>query len=247
MMRTAISALLMVLPVWSYGIGDPKPSDSQQQKANAGPVVQSPKATIPAGPRGADAPPKTAPPSAGETDPAKLAAPAPGAILSGGAPAGEKTYVIGPEDVLNVLVWGNAPLTGDVTVRPDGMITLGLINEVRAAGLTPEQLTNAITARLKDGGYMQSPRVTVKVQQVNSRKACIVGEVLKPGCFHLIVSTTVLQALVNAGGFKDFANQKNIIVQRGEKRFSFNYKRVIAGKNREQNILLEPEDLIIVK
>jgi polysaccharide export outer membrane protein len=228
------SALLVVFPVWCYGSIDPQAVDSQQKKANSAPVVASPKAAIP-----------PATPTILETDPAKLAAPAAGARTP--APLGGKTYVIGAEDVLNILVWGNAPLTGDVTVRHDGMITLGLINEVRAAGLTPEQLTNEITARLTDGGFMQAPRVTVKVQQVNSRKACIVGEILKPGCFNLILPTTVLQALVNAGGFKDFANQKNIIVQRGEKRFVFNYKRVIAGKNREQNIFLEPEDLIIVK
>lgn len=244
-MRTALfSAFLAVLPALACVSDDPRPPDSQQKKAAP---VPSPKATIPGGSPDADAPAKPPTSPAGETDPAKLAAPSSGARSSGGTPLGEKTYVIGAEDVLNVLVWGNAPLTGDVTVRPDGMITLGLINEVKAAGRTPEELTNEITARLKDGGFMQSPRVTVKVQQVNSRKACIVGEVLKPGCFNLILPTTVLQALVNAGGFKDFANQKNIIVQRGEQRFRFNYKRVIAGKNRAENILLEPEDLIIVK
>jgi len=185
----------------------------------------------------------------GETDPAKMAAPATsaGARPPGAAPVNDKTYVIGAEDVLNILVWGNAPLSGTVTVRPDGVITLGLINDVKAAGRTPEQLTTEIATRLKDGGFMQSPRVTVAVQQVNSKKACIVGEVLKPGCFNLVVPTTVLEALVNAGGFKDFANQKNIVIQRGDWRFIFNYKRVIAGKNREQNIPLEPGDLIIVK
>ena len=193
--------------------------------------------------------PATQPAPVGDTDPAKLAVPTPtaGKKPAGSAPVSDKTYVIGAEDVLNILVWGNAPLSGPVTVRPDGIVTLGLINEVKAAGKTPEQLTNEITSRLKDGGFMQSPRVTVAVAQVNSKKACIVGEVLKPGCFNLVVPTTVLEALVNAGGFKDFANQKNIAIQRGDQRFAFNYKRVIAGKNRDQNIQLEPGDLIIVK
>jgi len=183
-----------------------------------------------------------------ETDPAKMATPKPGmAKPAGSAPVNDKTYRIGPEDKLDILVWGNAPLTGSVIVRPDGMITLGLINEVKAAGQTPIQLTEEITRLLIEGGYMQSPRVTVAVAQVNSKKACIVGEVYKPGCFSLVVDTTVLEALVNAGGFKDFANQSHIVIQRGEKRYDFNYKRVIAGKNREQNIQLEPGDLIIVK
>lgn len=221
-MRTAIlSAFLAILPVW----GALAQTAASQQK--------NPSAATPPG----------------ETDPAKMAAPAAsmGAKPAGAAPVNDKTYVIGAEDVLNILVWGNAPLSGQVTVRPDGIITLGLINEVKAAGQTPEQLTNEIATRLKDGGFMQSPRVTVAVQQVNSKKACIVGEVFKPGCFNLVVPTTVLEALVNAGGFKDFANQKNIAIQRGDHRFPFNYKRVIAGKNREQNIPLEPGDLIIVK
>jgi len=224
-MRTAtLYALLAALPLWGAA------------------------AQTAAGPQASDAPAKPATP-AGETDPAKMAAPpnAMGAKPRGAAPVNDRTYVIGPEDVLNILVWGNAPLSGPVTVRPDGIITLGLINDVKAAGQTPEQLTNEIATRLKDGGFMQAPRVTVAVQQVNSKKACIVGEVLKPGCFNLVVPTTVLEALVNAGGFKDFANQKNIAIQRGDRRFMFNYKRVIAGKNREQNIQLEPGDLIIVK
>ncbi|HEY2015656.1 MAG TPA: polysaccharide biosynthesis/export family protein [Bryobacteraceae bacterium] len=244
-MRTAIlSAFLALLPALSHGGDDPKPAAGRQAQTRGATSSQDSSGT-----QGSEPPARPATPPNGETNPAKLApaSPAAGARLPGAAPINEKTYVIGPEDVLGILVWGNAPLSGSVTVRPDGMITLGLINEVRAAGQTPEQLTNEITERLRAGGYMQAPRVTVAVQQVNSKKACIVGEVLKPGCFNLVVPTTVLEALVNAGGFKDFANQKNIAIQRGNQRFLFNYKRVIAGKNREQNIPLEPGDLIIVK
>jgi polysaccharide export outer membrane protein len=234
-MKTVIVTALLALPAWCQ----------QQQKAPPTPVLQSPKATIPAGSldpgsaRAASADP--------DSPPARMAAP-PGVPKAAVAtPINNKTYVIGVEDVLNILVWGNTALTGDVTVRPDGIITLGLINDVKAVGLTPEELTDLITTRLKDGGFMQSPRVTVSVKQVNSRKACIVGQVMKPGCFNLIVPTNVLQALVNAGGFQEFAKTKSIVVQRGDDRFPFNYNRVISGKSREQNILLEPDDLIIVK
>lgn len=223
-MKTAtISALWIAVALLAKG-QDPPPAE---QKKKSDPGVQA----------------------AGEaqTDPSRLAPPPAGEKPAADALINEKTYVIGPEDQLNILVWGNRDLSGPVLVRPDGIITLGLINDVKAAGLTPEQLTTEISNRLKDGGFMQAPRVTVAVQQVNSKKACIVGEVYKPGCFNLVVPTTVLEALVNAGGFKDFANQKSIAIQRGEQRFAFNYKRVIAGKNREQNIQLEPGDLIIVK
>jgi len=146
-----------------------------------------------------------------------------------------------------ITVWQNPALSGQVIVRPDGKISMTLIGEMQAGGLTPEQLKDEIANRLKAGGYLRAPSVSVGVLQVNSRKYFILGEVNKPGTFPLVVPTTVLEALVNAGGFRDFANKKSIVIQRGLERFKFNYNQVIQGKHREQNILLEPGDQIIVK
>jgi polysaccharide export outer membrane protein len=155
-----------------------------------------------------------------------------------------KSYVIGPEDILRVAVWREPELSGDFAVRPDGKISLQLVGEVQAAGLTPEQLSASITEGLSK--YMTKPEVTVGVRQVNSKKYYISGEVLRPGAYPLLIPTPVLSALVNAGGFREFANTKKIIILRGNKRFYFNYKDVIKGKRMEQNILLENGDQIIV-
>jgi polysaccharide biosynthesis/export protein len=163
------------------------------------------------------------------------------------SPPTDKGYLIGPEDVLLISVWGDQRLTGNYIVRPDGYISMNLIRDVKAADRTPDQLRQDITERLQAGDFLKSPEINVQVQQVNSKKIFIQGEVNKPGAFSLVVPTNVMQALVNAGGFRDFANQKNIIIQRGTQRFKFNFKEVTAGKNLEQNIWLEPGDHIIVK
>lgn len=157
-----------------------------------------------------------------------------------------KTYVIGPEDVLYIRVFHDNDFTGPVGVRPDGKITLPLIGDVQAAGLTPERLA----AQLKQGisQYIIKPDVTVTVSQVNSKKYYISGEVNRAGAFPLVVPTTVFEALNNASGFKDFAKKKDIIILRvGGKIFKFNYSEYIKGKKTEQNILLENGDTIIVK
>jgi polysaccharide export outer membrane protein len=154
------------------------------------------------------------------------------------------TYEIGPEDLLLIRVWREPELSGQFPVRPDGFISLPLVNEVQASGLTPEQLAATIAKGLDR--YMTQPEVSVAVLQVNSKKYFIIGEIQKPGAYPLTVPTTVLEALVNAGGFRDFANPKKIVVMRGNERFKFNYKEVIAGKKLEQNILLESGDQIIV-
>ena len=250
-MRTAIlSALLAVLPVWSYAGDDPKPKPAAKQAAQqeTQSTPQSPKATIPIGQPGE--PGKPVPPAVPETDPIKMAAP-PDRLAPGGkpiiAPAFEKSYVIGPEDQVFINVWGNRDLSGQFIVAPDGRISFGLINEVMAAGLTRDQLQTEIIRRLKEGGFLRDPTVTVNVTGFNSKKYSIQGEVNKPGSSPLVVPTTVLEALVNAGGFKDFANKTKIRILRGTKTYMFNYNQVINGKHREQNILLEPGDLIIVK
>jgi polysaccharide export outer membrane protein len=155
-----------------------------------------------------------------------------------------KTYKIGAEDLIMVRVWREPELSGQFPVRPDGKISLPLVNEVMADGLTPEQLAETIAKGLSR--YMTQPEVSVAVQQVNSKKYFIIGEVQKPGSYPLTVPTTVLEALVNAGGFRDFANPKKIIILRKGQRLKFNYKEVIAGKKMEQNIALENGDQIIV-
>ncbi|HWQ54398.1 MAG TPA: polysaccharide biosynthesis/export family protein [Bryobacteraceae bacterium] len=155
-----------------------------------------------------------------------------------------KTYVIGPEDLLVVRVWREAELSGEFPVRPDGRISLPLVNEIQAAGLTPEQLKAAVEKGLSR--YMTQPEVSVAVRQVNSKKYFIIGEVQKPGSYPLTVPTSVLEALVNAGGFRDFANPKKIVILRGGERLKFNYKEVISGKKMDQNIRLESGDQIIV-
>lgn len=162
----------------------------------------------------------------------------------GGAPVDPKTYVIGPEDLLVVRVWREAELSGEFPVRPDGRISLPLVNEIQAAGLTPEQLKAAVEKGLSR--YMTQPEVSVAVRQVNSKKYFIIGEVQKPGSYPLTVPTSVLEALVNAGGFRDFANPKKIVILRGGERLKFNYKEVISGKKMDQNIRLESGDQIIV-
>jgi len=157
-------------------------------------------------------------------------------------------YVIGAEDVLNVSVWKEPEVTRTVPVRPDGKISLPLINDIQAAGLTPAQLTALIMEKLNK--YFTDPQVTVIVTAINSRRIYILGEVNRSGTYQLLPNMTVLQALSGAGGFSQFANLKGIYVLREENgkqiKFPFNYKEVIKGNRPEQNILLKPGDTIVV-
>jgi polysaccharide biosynthesis/export protein len=154
------------------------------------------------------------------------------------------SFQIGAEDILFVQVWREPDFTRQVMVRPDGKITMPLIGEVVAAGLTPDQLTGNIAKGLAE--YLNKPEVLVSVLQVNSKKYYMNGEVNRPGVFPLVVPTRVLEALSAAGGFREFANTKNITILRKGERLKFNYKDVIKGKKLEQNIYLEPGDHIIV-
>lgn len=160
----------------------------------------------------------------------------------------DASYLIGEDDVLNINVWKEPEISRIVPVRPDGKISLPLVNDIQAAGLTPMQLATAITERLKK--FNLDPQVTVIVNAINSRRIYIVGEVGRAGAFPMIPNMTVLQALSSAGGFTQFANLKGIYVLRLENgkqaRFSFNYKEVIRGGRIEQNILLKPGDTIVV-
>ena len=154
-------------------------------------------------------------------------------------------YLIGPEDVLYIKVWREPDFSLAAVVRPDGKITMPLIGEVQAGGLTPLQLTKSLTELLTK--YINSPDVTVFVTDVRSKKYYIDGEVFRPGSFPLITPTTILEALSNAGGFKEFSNPAKIRILRGSTVLKFNYKEVTAGKKMEQNILVENGDHIIVK
>lgn len=184
-------------------------------------------------------------PSATPADPAKLAAPAaPAASVTG---IDDKVYVLGADDQIQLRVWGDDRLSMPLLIRPDGRISVNLVGEVVAAGKTPEQLAKEIERLLKEKEILTRPSVTVYVTAVQSKKYMINGEVNKPGAFPLTVPTTILEALVNSGGFKDFANKKDIQIIRGDQRFRFNWNDVIKGKHKEQNRLLEPGDIIIVK
>ncbi|HVN08842.1 MAG TPA: polysaccharide biosynthesis/export family protein [Patescibacteria group bacterium] len=160
----------------------------------------------------------------------------------------DPTYTIGAEDVLSINVWKEADISRSVPVRPDGKISLPLLNDVQAAGLTPQQLAASIREGLKK--YISDPEVTVIVTAVNSRKIYIIGEVSHPGVFPLLSGMTVLQALANAGTFTQFANLKGIYVLRTEDgkqvKHPFNYKAVVKGQNAEQNLELKPGDTIVV-
>lgn len=157
-------------------------------------------------------------------------------------------YKIGPQDLLRIDVWKEAEISRTAPVRPDGKISLPLLNDIQAAGLTPMQLSTVIAEGLKK--YVQNPQVTVSVAEINSRRVYVTGEVTKPGAFPLLPDMTVLQALSGSGGFTQFAKLKGIYVLRMENgkqvKHPFNYKDVVSGKAAEQNILLQPGDVVVV-
>lgn len=157
-------------------------------------------------------------------------------------------YIIGPQDVLSVDVWKEPELTRTVPVRPDGKISLPLLNDVQAGGMTPTQLATEITDGLKK--FVTDPQVTVIVTAINSQRIYVLGEVTRPGAYPLLPGMNVLQALSSAGGFTMFANTKKVYVLRQEAgkqhKFFFNYKDVINGKNTDQNIPLKAGDQIVV-
>ena len=156
-------------------------------------------------------------------------------------------YVIGPEDVLHIAVWKEAELTATLPVRPDGKISLPLLDDVQASGLTPKQLAAAVTEKLKK--YIADPHVTVVVNQINSKRIYLVGEVLHGGAMAMLPDMTVLQALSSAG-LNQFANTKRIYVLRTEngkqQKLPVDYRRLVKGEQIEQNYVLQPGDTIVV-
>ncbi len=157
-------------------------------------------------------------------------------------------YVIGPEDVLSVVFWRDKEMGGDVVVRPDGKISLPLLNDIQAAGYTPDQLREQIEKGAAK--FVADPNATVIVKEINSRKVFITGNVGKPGIYPLTGDMTVLQFIAVAGGLLEYADSKNIGVLRDEngkeRRLTFNYRDVARGRNAQQNILLRPGDTVVV-
>ena len=159
------------------------------------------------------------------------------------APVDPKTYVIGPEDVVSIGVFHETELTRVESVRPDGKITMPLIGDMQAEGLTPERFR----ARLKQAlsSYINNPDVTITIMAVNSKRYTIAGQVNRPGPVALVLPTKVFDALSSVG-FRDFARTGKIVIIRGSQRLKFNYNDVLHGKHLEQNIFLEPGDTIYV-
>ena len=160
----------------------------------------------------------------------------------------DPSYVIGPEDILDISVWKEPDVSRVVPVRPDGRISLPLIHDVEAAGMSPQQLGASVAEKLRK--YLNDPQVTVIVTAINSQRVFVVGEVLRAGAFPLLPGMTVLQALSSAGGFTTFADVKKIRVVRSRNgkqvELPFNYRDVLKGDKPDQNIKLEPGDTIIV-
>lgn len=157
-------------------------------------------------------------------------------------------YILGSEDVIEVSVWKENDLSKTVIIRPDGRISLPLIGDIQAAGLTAEELRGNIEKALMD--YVDNPAVSVIVQQINSLKIFIQGEVAHPGTFELRSHTTVLQAISLAGGFTEWAKKDKVAVLRrsGDKieRIPVNYEKILSGEDLSQNILLKRGDTIVV-
>ena len=160
----------------------------------------------------------------------------------------DTAYRIGPQDVVQIDVWKEPEITRTIPVRPDGKISLPLLNDVQASGLTAMQLAGVIRDGLTK--YLTNPQVTVTVTQINSRRVFITGEVSRVGAIPLLPNMTALQALSSAGGFTQFARPKNIYILRvvdgKQVKYPFNYREVVKGKYEEQNILLQPGDVIVV-
>jgi polysaccharide export outer membrane protein len=160
----------------------------------------------------------------------------------------DTAYRIGPEDILEVVVWKNTEVSRTVPVRPDGMISLPLVNDVRAAGLTPMQLRDVLIKGLAD--YIPNAEVTVIVTQVRSFKVSVLGEVANPSRYQLQSRATVLDALAMAGGFREFAKRSRIVILRQDgdtmRRLRFDYDDVVDGDAGAENFVLQPDDIILV-
>lgn len=176
---------------------------------------------------------------------ATVAAAAPPSLARAAAAPG---YVIGPDDVLSITFWHDKDMSADAVVRPDGNISLPLLNDIHAAGLTPEQLRLQVAAKAEH--LVEAPAPTVVVKEIHSRNVFVTGQVEKPGTFPLAAHMTVVQVIALAGGLKEFADEEHIVVMRNESgrqlAFQFNYKDVLKSRNLRQNIELKPGDTVAV-
>jgi polysaccharide biosynthesis/export protein len=187
----------------------------------------------------------------GPSDPKNAVSGAEGSVTGTASADGsaDSTFVIGPSDVLAISVWKEPEITRAVTVRRDGKISLPLVGELVASGLTTKQLQQTITEKLQS--FLASPEVTVIVQEAKSKSVTVIGQVLKPGSYDLSKSMKVLDVLALSGGFRDFAKVTKIFVVRtapdgSVQQLKFDYKRVIKGRDLTENIELQPNDTIVV-
>src|SRR5438874_7300205 len=194
---------------------------------------------------------QTAAPAASPPPTATAAAtPKPSAAVApvGGYPL-SSDYIIGPEDMLQITVWKDESLSRTLPVRPDGKISLPLLHDIHAAGLTPMQLHDKIASAL--GEFMPNPEVAVTVLDVKSYRVSVLGEVQKPGVLQLKADTTVLEAIALAGGFRDFASPGKIIILRKDTtgtthKIPFNYNRVVKDNRSQDNVTLKSGDVVVV-
>jgi len=167
---------------------------------------------------------------------------------TGKMPAVSPEYRVGESDMLQISVWKEPDLSKTVSVRPDGMISLPLIGEVKVIGMTSAEIQDVVAAKLK--AYLLNPRVTVEITEIKSRRVFITGEIVRPGLYPLAGPTTVLQLIAQAGGFTPFAKRKSIVILRQENgqphKYPFNYSDVVHGRSAEQNIALSPGDTVVV-
>ena len=232
----AVRNLMLVVPLAGYLCGNsvlgaqdaPKPAPS---KESGGKPADAPKPGTPA--------------------PTQSKTPVPPASVTAAAAGGitpTSDYVIGPGDVVGVVFWRETDMSVEVIVRPDGRISVPLLNDVEAVGLTPEELRQRLMTAAQR--VVQDPNVSVVIKQINSRRVFITGQVGKPGPYPLLATMNVLQLISTAGGLLEYADEKNIVIMRTEKgqttNFKFNYKDVATGKNLKQNIELRPGDTVVV-
>ncbi len=230
-----IIATLVLATLTGHGL-------AAQSAANGRPAQGSARPTTPSSPSTPSSQRTAQQPAAPATAPKGPPADAPAGITP------PDDYVIGPEDVLVVIFWQDKDMSSEVSVRPDGKITLPLINDVQAAGQTPTKLRD----KLEELGakFLREPNATVVVKQINSRKVFITGQVTKPGSYALTAPTTVLQLIALSGGLLEYAKSSEIVVLRTENgkqvAHKFNYKEVAQQKNLNQNVELKPGDTVLV-
>jgi polysaccharide export outer membrane protein len=219
-------------------------------RRSLGVLLLSALAAAPALAQTQQTPAQPATPRPGTTQPTTRPAPGQqqGSTTASTGIATPTDYVIGPDDVLGIVFWRDADMTGDVTVRPDGLITLPLLKDIKAAGLTPAQLAEQVQKAATQ--FIEDPNVTVVVRQINSRNVFIMGQVSRPGSYAVSGQMTVLQLIAIAGGLTEFADGKAMIMRTEggkQKPYEFNYNDVSKGKKLEQNIVLKPGDTVTVR